>query len=101
MEYRVVTEASALKATLTGKLTVNDHSSFRKIITMEAVKPGSELELDMSGVDFIDSAGLGMLLYAEKQSKANGWHLAVKGPQGQVRKMIELGKLDQVLDVRF
>jgi len=46
----------------------------------------------MSGVDFIDSAALGMLFCAHDEAAKHQKSLEVKEAVGQVKKMFELAK---------
>ncbi|MEU0212761.1 STAS domain-containing protein [Streptomyces canus] len=53
--------------------------------------------LDLSGVTFMDSSGINVLIAAHKSmSDAHGW-LRLAGPQASVLRLIELVGLDQVI----
>ena len=101
MENLSVSDGSTLRIDLSGTLTVNDHSKFRAMIQSEECAGKSLLILNMAKVEFIDSAGMGMLLFASKASQSATWSLRILNPTGQVQKMIELAKLDKMLDVAY
>ncbi len=53
------------------------------------------IEVDLGGVSFIDSSGLGALVAALKQSQALGGQLVIRGLQPAPRKVFEVtGLLD-------
>ena len=60
---------------------------------------GDRLVLDFSGVEYISSVGLRVLILASKQVKAQGGALAVCGLQPVVREIFEISRFNLVLDV--
>ncbi|HKW94096.1 MAG TPA: STAS domain-containing protein [Methylomirabilota bacterium] len=57
------------------------------------------LVLDLSGVEYISSVGLRVLMLASKQAKAQGGALAVAGLQSVVREIFEISRFNLVLEV--
>lgn len=57
------------------------------------------LVLDFSGVDYISSAGLRVLMLAAKRAKAQGGFLAVAAVQPTVREILEISKFTLLLRV--
>ena len=65
------------RMTLVGKLTYEENDSFRKSLTqLQQAEPGN-LVIDMAQLDFIDSAGLGMLLLMRDRLPGNRPSLGV------------------------
>ena len=58
-----------------------------------------KLVLDLSGLDFIDSAGIGVLAYCINTMKAEGGNLVFVCASGQVRQLMKLTHLDQVVGI--
>jgi anti-sigma B factor antagonist len=58
------------------------------------------LVVDMTGVEFLDSTGLGTLLGSRKQLVALDGRLALAGLSDHVLKVFEITSLDQVFDIR-
>jgi anti-anti-sigma factor len=78
-------------ATLSGELDMA--ATFRLEPQLERVthQPGVRgLVLDMSGVDFIDSAGLGLLLATHERLRAAQVRLQLADPSPAVLRMLEL-----------
>jgi len=65
----------------------------------DAVACGGRTVVDMSGVEFCDSTGLGVLLSALKQARGNGGELELAAPQPAVRRILEITGLDEVFTV--
>jgi anti-anti-sigma factor len=57
------------------------------------------LVLDLSGVDYISSAGLRVLMLARKQAKAQGGTLVVAGLGPVVKEIFEISRFTAVFDI--
>ncbi len=99
MQYKITRNGQVSSCILTGELTFNDHDLYRMMLKESLEDGTNSIVLDLSGLEFIDSAGMGMLLVAQDQSQTANWKLAVVGPKGQVQKMLELAKLSHVMDI--
>jgi anti-sigma B factor antagonist len=60
---------------------------------------GGRLVIDMTGVEYISSVGLRVLMLASKQAKAQGCTLVVCGLQPVVREIFEISRFNLVLSV--
>ncbi len=58
-----------------------------------------QLVLDLSGVDYISSAGLRVLMLARKQAKEQGGTLVVAGLVPVVREIFEISRFTVVFDI--
>ena len=63
------------------------------------LEPGPRVLLDLSGVDFIDSSGLGVVLGAVRRVRGTGGTIRLVVTEPQVRRAFELTGLDQVLSI--
>jgi anti-anti-sigma factor len=61
--------------------------------------PPAVLTIDMSGVDFCDSAGINALVRLRNRCDAAAWQLTVRSPQAHVRHVFELSGLNEFLSV--
>jgi anti-sigma B factor antagonist len=59
----------------------------------------ANVRLDMSGIEFIDSSGLRVLIETETRLSANSHHLTVAAPSPQVQRVLELASLDTYLTI--
>lgn len=60
---------------------------------------GSGLVLDLGGVTFLDSSGLGVCIKAVKGVRANGGEVALVVTTPRVRKVLEITGIDQAVTV--
>ena len=59
-----------------------------------------EVELDCSGLSFIDAAGVGAIVRAHHACEARGTKLVLLDPSDAVVRVLRLVKLDTVLHIR-
>ncbi|KQX74736.1 MULTISPECIES: STAS domain-containing protein [Aeromicrobium] len=57
------------------------------------------LVLDLHGVEFVDSSGLGALLGIKKQQDRAGGHLLLTRLSDPVARIIEITRMDRVFEV--
>ncbi|HXM73421.1 MAG TPA: STAS domain-containing protein [Candidatus Dormibacteraeota bacterium] len=80
----------------TGRLDVAGAPALKDAIS-EAVKNGQpRVVLDMEGISFVDSTGLGSVIAALKQIRSSQGDLRLAAPNQQVRVVLELTTLDRV-----
>ena len=84
---------------LEGRLTAAVAPQLRSAVS-ELVENGrSRVAIDLAGVDFIDSSGLGALVGALKATRIVGGDLRIAAAGEQVRQVLRLTNLDRVLHV--
>ena len=80
----------------TGRLDVAGAPALKDAIS-EALKNGQpRVVLDMEGISFVDSTGLGSVIAALKQIRSSQGDLRLAAPNQQVRVVLELTTLDRV-----
>lgn len=66
----------------------------------DAIKDGaSNIVVNLEGVEFLDSSGLGVLIGGLKRCKEAGGMLALAGPRRPVRKVLTITGLDKVFPI--
>jgi anti-anti-sigma factor len=80
-----------------------DHATaeqFKAALAPHLAAAGRErLVIDLTGVEYISSVGLRVLMLASKQAKAQGCALGVCGLQPVVREIFEISRFNLVLQV--
>jgi HptB-dependent secretion and biofilm anti anti-sigma factor len=84
---------------VSGEFTFTDHGPFKRMITEMFETKGNAIIIDLSKLQFIDSAGLGMLLLARDEAKKANRELVLKNPSGQVKRMFGVTKFDKLFTV--
>ena len=72
---------------------------FRRAIARRIDQGWSRLILDLQNVDYIDSAGLGALVYAYTTSKRRGTRLVLVRVFGKNRELLRITKLLTVFEI--
>jgi anti-sigma B factor antagonist len=84
--------------TFTGRLTLGDQLTDVESAIREHIVEGlRKLVLDFSGLNYIDSAGIGVVVCIGLMKRAGG-RLAVAGAAGQVKQLLEMTGLDPLLE---
>lgn len=73
--------------------------SFRQQIIAPINQGASVVIIDFQEVTFMDSSGLGSLVVALKNARANGAKLVLVGINEQVRMLFELTSMDRVFTI--
>jgi anti-sigma B factor antagonist len=73
-------------------------SAAAKILEVEASEPES-LVLDLSGLSFLDSAGMGVIAAAHDRAKSAGRRFVVVDPPYGVKRAFAVSGLDEVITI--
>ena len=86
---------------LRGRLALGRESQRLEILVEELVKRGSRrVVLEMSGVEYIDSAGIGIVALAAGRLREAGGRLSVAAaPEGRVAQMLKVTQMDLIVKV--
>lgn len=79
---------------LEGRFTFAQHGTFQRALSHLETVGAQQVRIDLSAVDFIDSAGLGMLLIARDVARERGIGLILRGARGAVATMLETASFD-------
>jgi anti-anti-sigma factor len=82
--------------TLAGRFTFSAHTAFRDVLVnhVEAMDSGGRVTFDLAGVEFVDSAALGMLLLAREAARRRSGGITIRGASGQVRRMLDISRFE-------
>lgn len=100
MDYSLRSEGNRLEVLMQGRFTFQDNEKLRQLLADIQGKRAPAIGIDMSGLEYIDSAGLGMLLLirdAAEEAKASA---IFHGAQGQAKKILGMCRFEDILTVR-
>ena len=60
---------------------------------------GAEVRLDLSGVEFCDSTGVGTFVWLHRQATAAGGRLVLCAPRRPVREVLRISGVDRAIQV--
>jgi anti-sigma B factor antagonist len=96
VEY-TVTDDDIVCVTLTGSLDVATAPQVRDLLIRLIDEGRHRLVLEMGGVDFVDSIGLGVFVGVVHRLRPYDGSLAIAAPSPQTRKVFEITQLVRVL----
>jgi anti-sigma B factor antagonist len=82
---------------LDGRLNMVSAARLREAVTSTVAKGHTRIAVDLAGVEFMDSSGLGALISGLKTARQAGGDLRIAKPSDQVRTVLQLTNLDRVL----
>ncbi|MCU1584848.1 MAG: anti-anti-sigma factor [Microbacteriaceae bacterium] len=82
---------------VTGKLNLVSAGSLREAVTETVDGAHPRISVDLTGVDFMDSSGLGALIGGLKTARQAGGDLRIAAPSDQVKLVLQLTNMDRVL----
>ncbi|CAA7613913.1 STAS domain-containing protein [Magnetospirillum sp. UT-4] len=90
---------AAARIELAGRLTFAEHADFRQMMARLDSHPDTEIVVDLSRVEHVDSAGLGLLLVAREKVMKKGGRVVLRNPGGQVGRMLALARFRDFFDI--
>ncbi|MBC9785007.1 STAS domain-containing protein [Heliobacterium chlorum] len=99
MIQNIVAANNQVTVTLTGSILVTEAAELRERLLQHANHHGVHFLIDMQGVNFIDSSGLGVLVTVLKRARQGGGDVVIKGIHGVVKEVFELTRLNRVFQI--
>ncbi len=81
---------------LEGEIDLHRSSRVERSLASMIKKKPDHLVVDLSGVTFIDSSGVAVLIRALQNIQEYGGKLSLRGLNDKVRPIFEIARLDQV-----
>ena len=100
MPITVTSRDSALTIALSGEI---DHHAARELMAQLdqaiAERLPAQLVLDLSGVTFMDSSGIAVLLRSRRQLEHTGGELRVTGIPAQARRVLDAAGIGRLISL--
>ena len=100
MELRTYDAGGATVVEAIGDLELHTASQLREELQRVCEAPDAFCVVDMSGVPFIDSTGVGVLVGALKRAREQGGAFVIACPQPRVRRVFEITGLLDALPIQ-
>lgn len=98
MEIKKELDGSKLTVTLSGRLDTTTAPDFEKELK-SSLDGVNELVLDFSGLDYISSAGLRVLLSAQKLMNGAGGSMKIVGANDIVKEIFDVTGFSDILTI--
>ncbi|MGB2895831.1 MAG: STAS domain-containing protein [Anaerolineales bacterium] len=98
MEITVKGYKRVAVVTVAGRVDSVTYSEFESVLQAELEQGRVNVALDLSGVEFISSAGLRVLVNARKTVKNAGGKIVIAQPSQQVSETLEIAGLEVLFE---
>jgi anti-anti-sigma factor len=96
MEYSIETGPGITEIALRGRMTFSDHEKFRHVMAAFQGPEGHHMVFDLTGLEFVDSSGLGMLIIARDTAQNKQLEFTLRGARDNVRRLMEIAKFNRM-----
>lgn len=97
MDYTISENQDLITIKITGELTLADEEQFR-VASMEASeKNGSKCIIDLSTLEFLDSAGLGLLLVLKEFCEEKNKSVSMRPGSGDVKEVLDISEFESLI----
>ena len=94
------TSGDAIRIAVRGEVDLYSSPQLRTALLDAVPAAGSGVEVDLSGVDYIDSSGVATLVEGLKSARENNKKFILVEPSASVRQVLELARLDSIFEVK-
>ena len=99
MQHTISKNGDSAIITFTGSLTFEGQQDFRTMLQTLKDSGNKRWILDLQNLEFIDSAGLGLLLRAQAHAEKAGAKVGLRVPKdGHVAEILAIAQFHQLLD---
>lgn len=99
MRFETTSHGQEMQIKLQERLSFSDHAKFRDVLDRIGKAAPKSCTFDLSELESVDSAALGMLMIAHDQSRKQGWSMTLKSPRDGVMKVLQLACFDKILTI--
>jgi anti-anti-sigma factor len=99
MDIRIYLNRGNMLVQLEGRVVLDECDRIKSAILPRIGREVSQISLDLGKVDFIDSAGLGVLVHLKSTAMKHRSRLALVAPSKVVYEILMVSKLDSIFDI--
>jgi anti-anti-sigma factor len=99
MDYAIDIREQEALVRMTGRLTFNDHAKLRALIREMLQNSVKRQILDLANLEFVDSAGIGMLLIAREELSNLDKQFILRKAGGQVKRVLTVAQLGKLITI--
>lgn len=99
MKYEITDDDAGPTLILRDQLTFADREVFETVIDKLLARKRPRAAVDLSALDYMDSAGLGMLLTLRDRAERAGVDVVLRRPRSEVRELLVLACFDTLFAI--
>ncbi len=101
MDIEFKKENDTAVAVLSGEIDHHSAKSVRTELDRFIISAQPELlAIDMGGITFMDSSGIGLILGRSKLIKECGGRIEIRNPQPYIRRVLKLSGIEKIVGIR-
>jgi len=101
MEYNLRKNSRVAELAVSGDFTFNDHEAFRELlVNPSGLTDVDTIIVDMSKLEFIDSAAIGMLIIANDEAALRKHQFILSGAKDQVKMALDIADMKALLKIQ-
>ena len=101
MQIKVTVNGTNAVISMNGRFDFNSHREFRSASEQATKAEGvSEIEVDMNGIDYLDSSALGMLLLLREKTNVANRKLSLSNCKGMVQQVLEVANFNKLFTIK-
>jgi anti-anti-sigma factor len=99
MQVTIVKAERMTTIKLQGRFDFNTHREFRAFAETTLQEAPSQIQVDLAGVDYLDSSALGMLLMLRDKAQAGNKTVALVNCRGNVRQVLDIANFGKLFSI--
>lgn len=99
VKYEIIDAEAGPTLILKDQLTFADRDLFDSLIDKLLARKKRRVAVDMAGLDYMDSAGLGMLLTLRDRADRASAEVSIHNPRAEVRELLVLACFDSLFAI--
>jgi anti-sigma B factor antagonist len=99
MEIKILNDNDLIKIIVNGDIEMMTIKDFKQELFDIGQNTEKNIEIDMSGVDYIDSSGVGVLISLLKLQKKKGKTLTINKVSPRVMNVLKLSSLSDIFNI--
>lgn len=99
MEYSLLNRDQDKQIIFYGNILPSSRDKFLELMAQLPNSVQKRWVLQVDDLDYIDSAGLGMLIELNETAQKHGIRLALSGANDLVKRMFDLSRFDELFDI--
>jgi anti-anti-sigma factor len=85
---------------LTGRFDFNDHRIFKAAYEPLFLQPGlNTLEIDLAGIEYLDSSALGMLMLMRERAGVAGKKVELARPGSTIAQILDIANFNKLFTI--
>ncbi len=99
MEHKIIKDGDLTILELSGEIDVSESPKLRDMLLNLLEENSGRLLVNMADIVYIDSAGLSVLIAANRRAKTMGGSFGLSNPQKSVEQVFKLTRMDKVFQI--